>query len=426
MKKRIFTMICTIILAAALTGCANTVNEKQIQTDLETNTQFDFLKEGESIDELVIDKRQTDKEEKIDTIWCTITTADEEISYEKNVVLIYGLYDKGGWILDDVIINESTKTPLKGIEEADIEASLNGQSVEADGERWNITANNIKNISVDSHETNLEEKTDTITLTLTLDEDVEEAAGQIVIHYIFDEEWEIDSVSENTEFTTKIKPDKVLNVTEEHLIEELDKQKFQYGESKTDSGNGLSLVDYRYQQTITIDKSEISDFIIEDQVSSSKGCDQEYTCSYTLTKQNVTFHIQAQIKYHFDGSNGWTVESITMLPEAVSVNIEGDWKGDFVAAGERGEATLSITDIDDNGTISGVYSWTSSYSKGSYSVSGTVDNDILHFHLTAGEWIEEPERASFITKLDIGATLYVDAAEMEGTGHESSWFTIRQ
>lgn len=45
------------MLSILLTGCASIANEKQIQSDLVTNTQFDFLSEKEKIEKLVIDKR---------------------------------------------------------------------------------------------------------------------------------------------------------------------------------------------------------------------------------------------------------------------------------------------------------------------------------------------------------------------------------
>lgn len=434
MRNRILTILLMIMLSILLTGCASTANEKQIQSDLETNTQFDFLSEEEKIEKLVIDKRQTDKEQKVDTIWCTVTTADAEVSCEKSIVLTYGLYDKDGWILDNISVNKSSewiKTPLKGISEEDILKSLKGQNISVNGERWEISADSIVDISIGEHDTNLEEKIDVVTVDLKLDAAVEEAAGQLIVNYKFDDRWKIDTISGDKEFTATVKPDKALNVVEEDLITALDKQEFEYGLPKSDNGNGISFVSTKSQQTITVDKNEISDFIIENQVSSSKGSCQEYICRVRLTTPNVVFDLNTEIAYKYQKDNGWSVESISITPEVALLNLEGDWIGTYTAAGDRGEVTLSITEMADDGTISGVYSWTpekvSEYRQpGSYHVSGTIAEDTLLLNLKAGEWINKPDKASFVTKVDVRAMLYVDDAKMNGVGHESASITICQ
>lgn len=389
-----------------------------------TESQFDFLKDGEKIEKLIIEKRQTDKKQKIDTVWCTITTADTEISYQKDVVLTYGLYDKDGWILDDVSVNDIMKTPIKGIAEENIADSLDGKFVTIKDERWDITEDNIKSIFIDNQNTNFEENVDIVTVSLTLDEDVEEASGKIEINYKFDDEWKIDTISEIEEFKTTIKPEKALDITEENLIDELNEQKFEYGESKTNNGNGISFTNYGSQQTITINKNEISNFVIENQASLSKGSCQEFNCRYTLTKQCVTFDIQAKIRYLYDSNIGWRLDGMTILPEIVSVNIGGDWKGNYVVAGSNGEVVLSISSINDAGSISGIYSWTSSRQAGSYYVSGTIDKDTLLLNMSAGEWIDKPSNALSVTKIDVRAILYVDDSKIKGIGHESASFKV--
>lgn len=426
MKKVISTMLLLVLLSTLLTGCNSTVDEKQIQEDLEADSQFDFLKDNEKIEKLVIEKRQTEKEQKVDTIWCTITTADTEISYQKDAVLTYGLYDKGGWILDDISINEIIKTPLKGVSEEKISSSLKGQFITINDERWDIGEDNLKSISIDSQNTNLEECIDIVTVSITLDEEVEEASGKLEINYNFDDEWKIDNILEIEEFKTTVKPEKALDVTGENLIDEINGQEFSYGESKTGNGNGISFTNYNSQQTITINKSEISDLVIENQISSSKGMCQEFDCRFTLMKQSVVFDIQAQIRYLYDSNNGWGFDSVTILPEVSSVNIEGDWKGTYVVAGDNGEVVLKITSTDESGNINGIYSWTSSKQAGSYYVSGTIDKDTLRLNMTAGEWIDKPSNAMFVTKVDIRAILYADDSEMEGIGHQSASFKVSQ
>ena len=434
MKKKVLLILTMMILLSLLIGCTNTANEKKIQSDLETNTQFDFLNEGEKIEKLEIEKRQTDKNQKVDTIWCTITTADTEISYQKSVVLTYSLYDKGGWILDDVSVNKSKewiKTPLKGIDDEKIQSSLSGQFITVNDEEWRITKDNISNFSIDKQETNLEEKTDRVIVSLTLNEDVEEAKGQLAINYIFEDEWKIDTLSDNTAFTVTVKPEAVLNVTEDDLMNEVANQGFQYGGSKPDKDAKLIIVDNSSQQTVTVNKSELSDFQINNQESSSKGSSQKYFCSGILTTSYVVFELNAEIEYKYNKNNGWNIESVTVIPEVVSVDVEGEWTGTYISAGDRGKVTLSITDVSDDGTISGIYSWTPEVidiarQPGSYNVSGTIDKDRLLLDLKAGEWIDKPKWSSFTAKHDIGTMLYIDDSEMQGIGHESGSIMVSQ
>ena len=434
MKKGRCKVLLFIAVILLLTGCSSVANEKKIQSDLETNTQFDFLNEGEKIEKLEIEKRQTDKKQKADTIWCTITTADTEVSYQKSVVLTYNLYDKGGWTLDDVSVNKSKewiKTPLKGIADEKILSSLNGEYITVNEEKWEITKDNISNFSIDKHDTNLEEKTDTVTASLTINADVEEAKGQLVINYIFDDKWKIDTLSDNAVFTATVKPEAALNVTEDDLMNEIVNQGFQYGGSKPDKSKKLTLIDNRSQQTVTVNKSQLSDFKINNQESSSKGSSKKYFCSGILTTAHVVFDLNAEIEYKYKKNDGWNMKSVTIIPEVASVNIEGDWTGTYRAAGDRGKVTLSITDVSDDGTISGVYSWTPeeltiAKQPGSYYVSGTMDKDRLLLDLKAGEWITKPEKALYVTKVDIKTQLYIDDSKMQGTGHESSSITVSQ
>lgn len=437
MKKKIkvFGVVLFSMLAAVfIVACTDVADEKKIQSDLESYTEYAFLSEGEKIDKVVIEKRQTEKEQKIDTVWCTVTTEDSEISYQKSVVLTYGLYDKEGWILDDVSVNDSrqwVQTPLKGITEEKIPSSLNGRSVVVDEEEWNIETEHIKKISIDDQETNLEEKKDKVTVTLILDSEVEEAKGELVINYKFDNGWKIDSISENKKFTATVKPEVALEITEEDLIAELVNQEFQYGETETELANGNSLIDTSTQQTITINENEISDFVIESKSSTGKGSYQKYDCTCILTKAHAVFKLAAEIQYYYSGSNGWRVQPMTITPELISVNIEGEWAGTYVSAPWSGDAVLSITRIDDDGTITGVYSYTPStinqYSQpGSYNVSGKINMSTLVMKLTAGDWVNEDSSALSITKQDITAILCVDDSIINGLGQEGKPFTVEQ
>ena len=106
----ILLMSMLIISAFGISACGKkVVDEEQIKQELEANAEFQFLKEGEQIEKIVIERRQTEKEQKTDTVWCTVVTNDAEVSCQKNVILSYGLYDKTGWMLDEIEVEPKEK-----------------------------------------------------------------------------------------------------------------------------------------------------------------------------------------------------------------------------------------------------------------------------------------------------------------------------
>lgn len=87
MKKSIKIPILVgglIISMFSLSACGQKVaDEEQIKEDLGENAEIQFLREDEQIEEVVIEKRQTEKEQKTDTVWCTVTTSNTEVSCQK-------------------------------------------------------------------------------------------------------------------------------------------------------------------------------------------------------------------------------------------------------------------------------------------------------------------------------------------------------
>ena len=102
-------------------GCSSVPKEKEIQEDLENYSENyseeKFLSDGEVIDEIKIEDRDTNKKEKYDNVLCTVITEKNNISYEKEVNLTYQKYEKD-WELKDLSVNDSDAwiiKPLKGI-----------------------------------------------------------------------------------------------------------------------------------------------------------------------------------------------------------------------------------------------------------------------------------------------------------------------
>lgn len=418
MKKKLLIVLLLVFSLFLFVGCESTVDDTQIQTDLQSYTRSNLFDEDEEIKSLEITDRVTEKDNNLDVVYCTVTTMDANCSYEKDFVLTY-TYDKNnGWVLDYVSVNDSdewTICPLAGVAEDEISASLNGEVIYANGEVWLISKNNISSIDIDKHNTDLKGKTDTVTVTLTIDDIVEEATGALVLNYIFDEEWELESISGNDTFTAQTKSGMELNVTEEALIAVLAEETIEYGAPKEGVYSTSQL------QTISINKDEISDFVIENYESLDKGTEQRFTCSCTLTKNNAEFTIDAIISYYYISSEGWVLQPIPITAECISVNIEGEWSGTYTGAPYSGTAVLTITSIEEDGTISGIYSYTpeviSKYSEhGSYEVSGKIDFTTMLVGLTAGDWIEKPTSPLSIEKQNISARLVVEESYIEGIG----------
>lgn len=189
MRKGIFIMAMVMAVTLMLAGCSSVPKEEEIQQDLESFLDKAFLDEGEKIDSLTIEKRNTDKKNKRDLVWCTVTTEKDDVFYEKEVTLSYYLYDKAGWTLEDYKVSDQEKwkiSPLSGVSEATVCSNLEGQTVKADNEDWRILEREISQMTVQSQNTDLEKKTDQIIVDVVLDGDVESVSGTLVADYVFD------------------------------------------------------------------------------------------------------------------------------------------------------------------------------------------------------------------------------------------------
>ena len=380
MKKSIKIPIMTgmlIISMFSLSACGQKVaDEEQIKQELEEDSKFEFLGEDEKIEEVVIEKRQTEKEQKTDTVWCTVTTNNTEVSCQKNVILSYGLYDKTGWMLDDIDVESKDKwimTPLKGIEESTLSALLSGQVVNIDNEEWSIKEENLLNIKIEEQQTNLEQKTDQVTISLTLDDKLERAEGKLEVLFTFDKEWKYDSIISKDDFTVLMKEEYAFNISEKDLMAKVIETELPVGETK---------------QTISVEEQEISDFKIVVQKSESKGSRQIYQCSYYVNKPQATLEMESQIVYTYQDGEGWKGSKISTTSGIVSTDIAGTWSGTYIDGLSEKKAELDILEVKDDGTVSAVYT----FDEGSYELTGTWERKTLELWLEAGNWIVEPQK----------------------------------
>lgn len=418
MKKNLVILITLILSLVVLVGCgASVAKEKQIQEDLEAFSDKVFLDDGEIISSVVIEKRKTDKKQKTDTVWCTVTTEKNGISYEKGIILDYHLYDKAGWTLDDYTVDDSEKwviCPLKGVDENTISSNLVGQTITVDDDVWGITDGEVSNVSIQNQDTDLEKKTSQVTLDVVLDGEVETVAGTLIADYKFDKEWKLKNLYAKDSLKVEVKAEKALDVSVDRVLDDIQYPEIKYGVSGA-------------IQKVTISKNEIEDFAVDSQQSKSKGTEQVIQCSAKLVKSNVTFNITINADYVYE-NGAWNC--CQMEPEVTfeSVDLQGEWKGTYIQGGGNGVSVLEITEVDGN-SIKGIYSYTpyetSKWNQpGSYAVEGEFIPDGLLVTLKAGDWVTEPEKYMSVTKQDISAVLYADDGIMKGSGQESCIFNI--
>lgn len=410
MKIRLYLVVVFIVMILFV-GCGNSrMSQEELQSNLEKYLQDEYLDENDKLVEVKITDWQTEEEENRDSIRCTIVTEDEKYRYEKKAIFIYVLDNEGEWCMDDFSVEEKFKwiiTPLTGVDKEQIAASLIGMTFTVNNEIWNIKEDNIESVSIADQKTDLAALTDTVTVNITINDKVQRASGQAVIHYIFDNEWNIwmlDSMSGKDSFTAETKAGLDLNVTEEILLDTLSGQIIEYGINNI--------------QDITLNKDEISDFVIEKQEASEKGSIETYFCKGILTKPHATFTIEMEAPYWY--SDGWKLQPVVITAKCASVELEGKWTGSNVYGHS---CELDITEIDENGNINAVYSDNGDrFNKGfSYYVSGSIDLNNLRVDLEAGEVIESNGWRWFD---NITAVLYADSSKL--FGRSNLQFTLTQ
>ena len=138
--KQLFSILLVVVLFVVLGACGNNpnhnntpnreqnynsnsstkgVSEQQFIEDVSKHKNvvhcFDskFVESNDYIyKEHKIIKRQTNIEDKEDIIHCSILAESNYISVNMSVTATYGYYDVGGWVLDDLYVNEKEAIPL--------------------------------------------------------------------------------------------------------------------------------------------------------------------------------------------------------------------------------------------------------------------------------------------------------------------------
>ena len=417
MKKQIIlTSILTIFMFIFLTSCSNKIDESTIMKDIKAPLSKTLS--NNKIDDVEI-LEYNEEDEKHTSISIKVTSSDDVSEYIDYFMVRYYYFDEQ-WNFDNISQihkDKSTCTPKRGVNEKIIKSSIDSKSITINDESWNINSSSIKNLSIETQNTDLDKKTDQVIVNITLEDVVQAVEGKIVINYSFDDEWEFESMSKDGEFKVTEKPDRLLNLSDDDLINELTKNEINLFDNTDNS------------QTISVKKSEISDFQVYKKASTHKGSYKQYYCKGTITKPIANFKFDATITYYY--TDNWIPQPLSITVELDSIDIEGMWKGTYNGAPYDGKSSLKITKVTDDGKVDGVYGYTpekinEDSNAGSYKVSGTLDKNDFSLRLKAGDWVVEDPSALSISKIDIFAYIYLNESEIEGTCQEGNVFNLKR
>lgn len=290
MKKKLIILFLIGMFIFLFSGCSKTADEEQIKANLEEFENEDILEENEKIKKIIIDKRKTEKKKKRDEIWCTMVTENEEVLREKEIVLRYGLYDKG-WILDNVEVNDSEEwivKPLKGVGKELLVNTLTGEFIGVEDAGWEIKKNEIKEITINNQHTDLEKGKDVLDVSLELESIAEIVKVELNISYVFDEKWEIENVEELGEFNYEDK-EIVSEISEERMISDMVRSGIYVG---------------AWEDPIVIDGEEaISNFKINEIYRLDKGKYRRIFGSAVINNSAKRYDVDIQWNYEYSENN---------------------------------------------------------------------------------------------------------------------------
>ena len=429
MKKKWFLVIALASLII-MAGCG--MNEKKILSELEEYGISDKLLEGEIVDGYAIE--ETGKRGDTQYVNGTLESHTDDINYKKRADIYYSKDDKGAWKIADVAIVDSSKwetEPRQGVSEKTVEETLSRENIQIDGEPWSFNNGAIKELKIEDQKTDLENQTDSVTVSLVLEDEVENAEGTLNIEYSFNHGWKIDSINGTENIQTVEKPGMELNVEESDLIKAINEAGVYLGDEST----GL----YSSHQDIEVDENRIADFEITDTVKGNKGKAVIYLCSFKIIDPCVEIRVESEVPYEHRGAEGWISLPAKNNASVESVNMTGTWVGTYTTIGSGGSATLELKQNAD-GTWEGLYTWVPQddydgmFPGGSYTVTGqngAMDMNSLVLTLDAGDWVEKPEGNKSVSAsrgMKTGLTLiyYVDKGTLYGSGHDRNNVTFKK
>jgi len=413
MKRALKTllMLCALLLIiATLTACGGSglraiPNANRIQEDL-AESGLSIIPTSQTIDNIEIIDYETDRDAGIHIVSVVVHSHDEEASYIKYGILSYRRNADREWILSAIDPDRQnlwSMSPLVGTQEAVIEASLHGLRVTIDGDEWQLDGDSIENVTVNSQNTQLENRRDTVVATVILGSDVLTAQGQVELTFVFDGGWFRDSYRSYTPFVSEYRPHAVLDLSTDNLLDEIIRETMTLGSGQ-------------YAQTISLSREEISNLSIEGYISSNKGTSRVYDYSFTLTKGIVVIQVEAQATYRFDNMSGWLLDRTTLSPTVTRVNFEGTrWVGTYreFMGSSRHSFVMEITGMASDGTMRVEAHGTSPTR--TQVLAGAIDLTRMTVTFRFEEWIVNPGGFRTIPEIGLNGRFDIETSTMRGS-----------
>lgn len=121
--KHISLLVLLFLCISVLSACSgNSKSEKEIANDIAEQNHY-FQTYDLELEDYTVSKRQTNKEEKTDYVWITISGSNDDFEYTAEYELLYVLYNDG-WLLEDYELVDSSYKALSVYETNEIEAEL--------------------------------------------------------------------------------------------------------------------------------------------------------------------------------------------------------------------------------------------------------------------------------------------------------------
>lgn len=174
MKKALLIITC-LLLMICLSGCGGKKikTEAEMQADLAASS---YLPEkGMTISNFVIDKRKTDEDNKLDTVYVSFTADSATLRYTLSCTLRYELFNDG-WELEGVTTTSKAIAPICGITDAELAEWLEYGDEMSNAKLISRTTDlpNMKETLVFQCSRTVNAQTDTWRATLELEFDAEE------------------------------------------------------------------------------------------------------------------------------------------------------------------------------------------------------------------------------------------------------------
>ena len=393
MKDKLILFWTCAALLIGLTGCAPAKpNEKNLMADLPLSSAYStYFGADEAIESLSIEKSKSEGDDQY-RIWCTVQSSDQSGDYTKHIVVIYTLYDTGGWIIDSVYTDSSqwlTTTLKAGVSAAHIEQALIELNLTIGNDSWYVSEGDELSVSILTQDTDLAGKTDKITAEVTLRSGPVMASGQIDLKFNWmqgypTERWTLVGAPDTTGLTLGYAPRQQLQPDEAQIKAEVASTTFNLGYS-----NPVSITiseeeminfaasplvvhtsDYAaYQETRYMDIQSMGDaqFTKTDEFRAltqhmqnwhnhtTKGLYQVANYTFLLPKGAVTFQISVTAYYGYNESGTWDYLGLITGVQEIDANLLGRWKGTFQSGSAIYEMELQFDSVDDAGRYTGVF-----------------------------------------------------------------------